>query len=166
MVREPTWRRERPVTEERIPMTVRYQLVIDCTDPDRLARFWAAALAYELAPPPAGFATWNDYYRDLGVPEEELVDGADRISDPQGGGPAIWFQVVTEPKAVKNRLHLDIHASGERSNPIEKRKQLVDAEAERLVALGATLTVVMEQDGLDHYAVGMKDPEGNEFDIN
>jgi hypothetical protein len=21
-------------------------------------------------------------------------------------------------------------------------------------------------DGLDHYAVGMKDPEGNEFDIN
>jgi len=147
-------------------MAVRYQLVIDCTDPDRMARFWAAALGYELAPPPAGFATWSDFYRELGVPEEELVDGADRISDPQGGGPAIWFQVVTEPKAVKNRLHLDIHASGGRSNPIERRRQLVDAEAERLVALGARITVVMEQDGLDHYAVGMKDPEGNEFDIN
>jgi hypothetical protein len=24
----------------------------------------------------------------------------------------------------------------------------------------------MSEDGLDHYAVGMKDPEGNEFDIN
>jgi len=147
-------------------MSVRYQLVIDCTDPDRQARFWAAALGYVLAPPPSGFATWNDYYRDLGVPEEELVDGADRISDPQGGGPAIWFNVVSEAKVVKNRLHIDVHASGDRSDPIEVRKQRVDAEAQRLAGLGATITVVMQQDGLDHYAVGMKDPEGNEFDIN
>lgn len=147
-------------------MSVRYQLVIDCTDPDRQARFWAAALGYVLAPPPSGFATWNDYYRDLGVPEEELVDGVDRISDPQGGGPAIWFNVVSEAKAVKNRLHIDVHASGDRSDPIEVRKQRVDAEAQRLAGLGATITVVMQQDGLDHYAVGMKDPEGNEFDIN
>ena len=147
-------------------MSVRYQLVIDCTDPDRQARFWAAALGYELAPPPSGFATWNDYYRDLGLPEEELIDGADRISDPRGGGPAIWFNVVSEAKVVKNRLHIDIHASGDRSDPLEVRKQRVDAEAQRLAGLGATITVVMQQDGLDHYAVGMKDPEGNEFDIN
>jgi len=147
-------------------MSVRYQLVIDCADPDRLARFWAAALGYELAPPPAGFAAWDDFYRSIGVPEEELTGGADRISDPHGGGPAIWFQVVSDPKAVKNRLHIDIHASGDRTDPIETRKKRVDAEAARLVGLGATLTVVMEQEGLDHYAVGMKDPEGNEFDIN
>jgi hypothetical protein len=25
---------------------------------------------------------------------------------------------------------------------------------------------VLSADGLDHYVVGMKDPEGNEFDIN
>ena len=48
-------------------MPVRFRLVIDCADPDRLARFWAAALGYELAPAPAGFATWNDFYRDLGL---------------------------------------------------------------------------------------------------
>jgi hypothetical protein len=24
----------------------------------------------------------------------------------------------------------------------------------------------LSEEGLDHYAVGMKDPEGNEFDIN
>jgi hypothetical protein len=24
----------------------------------------------------------------------------------------------------------------------------------------------LPEEGLDHYAVGMKDPEGNEFDIN
>jgi hypothetical protein len=42
------------------PMAVRYQLVIDCADPDLLARFWAAALGYEFEPPPAGFAAWDE----------------------------------------------------------------------------------------------------------
>ncbi len=107
-------------------MPVRFQLVIDCADPDRLARFWAVALGYELAPAPAGFATWNDFYRELGVPEEELVDGADRISDPEGHGPSIWFHVVPDAKAVKNRLHLDIHASGGRTDPIETRRKRVE----------------------------------------
>jgi len=147
-------------------MSVHYQLVIDCADADRQARFWASALGYELAPPPAGFATWDEFYRSLGLPEEESSGGADRISDPQGGGPAIWFHQVTEAKTVKNRLHIDIHASGERTDPIETRRKRVDAEAERLVGLGATRTVVMYEEGVDHYAVGMKDPEGNEFDIN
>jgi hypothetical protein len=147
-------------------MSVRFQLVIDCADPDRLARFWAAALGYQLAPPPAGFATWNDYYRDLGIPDEDLSDGADRISDPDGDGPNIWFNVVQDPKVVKNRLHLDIHASGARTDPIETRRQRVDAEANRLAGLGAVITGALAMEGLDHYAVGMKDPEGNEFDIN
>jgi hypothetical protein len=145
---------------------VRFQLVIDCADPDLLARFWAEALAYELAPVPAGFATWNDFYRDLGVPEEGLVEGADRISDPAGEGPTIWFHAVQDIKTVKNRLHVDIHASGERTDPIERRRRRVDAEATRLAGLGATITGPLSEEGLDHYAVGMKDPEGNEFDIN
>ncbi len=144
-------------------MPVRYQLVIDCADPDRLARFWAAALGYELAPVPAGFATWKDFYRERGVPEEDLVDGADRISDPEGHGPSIWFHVVLDAKAVKNRLHFDIRAS-EWTDPIETRRKRVDAEASRLADLGATITGALSDEGL--YAVGMKDPEGNEFDIN
>jgi catechol 2,3-dioxygenase-like lactoylglutathione lyase family enzyme len=147
-------------------MPVRFQLVIDCADPDRLARFWADALGYELAPPPTGFSSWNDYYRDLGVPEEELGEGADRISDPHGHGPSIWFQVVPDTKIVKNRLHLDIHASGGRSDPIEIRKERVDAEAKRLNGVGATIIAASTTEGLDHYTVAMKDPEGNEFDIN
>jgi len=32
--------------------------------------------------------------------------------------------------------------------------------------LGATMVRVLEEEGLDHYGVAMKDPEGNEFDIN
>jgi Glyoxalase-like domain len=147
-------------------MPVRYQLVIDCTDADRLARFWAAALGYVLAPPPAGFATWNDYYRHLGLPEEDLADGEDRISDPERHGPEIWFHELPEVKVVKNRLHIDIHASGARTDPIGTRRDRVDAEASRLAGLGATITGALPGDGLDHYAVGMKDPEGNEFDIN
>jgi hypothetical protein len=147
-------------------MPVRFQLVIDCAEPDRLARFWAAALGYQLAPPPADFATWNDYYRDLGIPEEDLADGTDRISDPDGNGPNIWFNPVQVAKVVKNRLHLDIHASGARTDPIQTRRRRVDAEANRLAGIGATITGALAEEGLDHYAVGMRDPEGNEFDIN
>jgi hypothetical protein len=146
-------------------VAINFQLVIDCTDPERLCRFWAAALRYELEPPPAGFATWDEYWRDVGVPEEELGLGADRISDPGGAGPPIWFQVVPEHKTVKNRIHLDVLASGGRAVPIATRKQRVDAEAQRLISLGATMIRVLEQEGLDHYGVATKDPEGNEFDI-
>jgi hypothetical protein len=147
-------------------MAVRYQLVIDYADPDRLARFWAAALGYVPEPPPDGFASWDDYWRDVGVPEEELGIGVDCIIDPARGGPRIWFQVVPEIKSIKNRLHLDIHAGGGRSVPIAVRRERVDAEARRLSELGATLVAVPDLEGLDHYAVAMKDPEGNEFDIN
>ena len=74
--------------------------------------------------------------------------------------------MVPEPKTIKNRLHLDIFASGGRAVPIATRKQRVDAEARRLAGLGATVVTVSAEEGLDHYAVAMNDPEGNEFDIN
>ena len=109
--------------------------------------------------------------RDIGLPDSELGIGADSIIDPRGDGPRIWFRVEPDAKVVKNRLHLDIHASGVfspegRSIPLATRMQRVDAEARRLADLGATLTGALSADGLDHYAMGMKDPEGNEFDIN
>ena len=147
-------------------MASRFQLVIDCANPDRLARFWAAALGYQLAPAPDGFASWDDYWRDVGVPEEDLGIGEDRIVDPSGGGPRIWFQVVPETKTIKNRMHLDIHAGGGRDVPLATRRERVDAEVRRLTDLGARAVRVLEEDGLDHYAVAMTDPEGNEFDVN
>jgi hypothetical protein len=147
-------------------MAVRFQLVIDCADPDRLAQFWMAALGYVPQPPPAGFATWDDYWRDVGLPEEDLGIGVDRISDPDGHGPLIWFQVVPEGKTIKNRLHLDVTVSGGRTVPMATRRERIDAEARRLAELGATPAGPWPQDDIDHYAVAMKDPEGNEFDIN
>jgi catechol 2,3-dioxygenase-like lactoylglutathione lyase family enzyme len=149
-------------------MAVRFQLVIDCADPELLARFWAEALGYELEPPPAGFATWDDYRRDLGIPE--LGIAADCIRDPAGEGPRFWFQTVPEGKTIKNRIHIDVHAGGDRTVPLATRKERVDTEARRLTALGATLVEPLreklEDDGVDHYAVALRDPEGNEFDIN
>jgi Glyoxalase-like domain len=147
-------------------MTVSFQICVDCTDPDRLARFWASALGYVLEPPPDGYASWDDYWREVGVPEEELGIGADSIIDPEGRGPRIRFLIVPEGKTVKNRLHLDLRASGGRATPIQERRRLIDAEAARLAGLGATITRVLSEEGLDHYAVNLTDPEGNEFDIN
>ena len=98
--------------------------------------------------------------------EDELGLGLDRIVDPAGRGPRIWFQVVPEKKTLKNRLHLDMTVSGGRANPIETRRRLVDADARRLEALGATVVRVLYQDGVDHHGVAILDPEGSEFDIN
>jgi hypothetical protein len=51
-----------------------------------------------------------------------------------------------------------------------QRKRIVetwqDRHHRRLADLGAQLVVVLNTGGLDHYAVAMTDPEGNEFDIN
>ncbi|MET7281169.1 VOC family protein [Kribbella sp. NPDC005582] len=147
-------------------MTVSYQLVIDCSAAEPLAQFWAEALHYVIAPPPAGFDSWDDFYRSIGVPEDELGVGADSIVDPNGEGPRIWFQVVPERKSIKNRLHIDVNASGGRESSLDVRRERVEAEAARLVALGATRVRTNAPEGLDHYAVAMTDPEGNEFDIN
>ena len=126
-------------------MPTRFQLVIDCKDPELLARFWAAALGYVLEPPPEGFATWDDWRRDIGLPDSELGIGADSIIDPRGDGPRIWFRVEPDAKVVKNRLHIDIHVSGGRTVvgrtfPLATRTERVDAEARRLADLGATIT--------------------------
>jgi uncharacterized glyoxalase superfamily protein PhnB len=77
----------------------------------------------------------------------------------------VFFQDA-EGKSVKNQLHIDVSVSGGRAAAFGTRKQRVDAEARRLAALGATIVGVLQQEGIDHYAVAMTDPEGNEFDIN
>jgi hypothetical protein len=141
------------------------QVVIDCAEPTKLARFWATAMEYELKPPPEGFASWHAWYRSVGVPAEELAglpDEPDRLVDPAGAGPTFWFQAVPEGKVVKNRVHLDLSASGGRAEPLPERRHKIDAEVERLVTKGASVFRVLDE-GVDFYAVVMQDPEGNEF---
>jgi Glyoxalase-like domain len=139
-------------------------LTIDCHRAAVLVPFWSAALGYVAESPPNGFDTWNDWYRSVGVPQEELDlsgDGTDRLIDPAGRGPRIWFQPVPEAKAGKNRLHLDLYVSGGRSVQLGVRRQRVDARVAELVALGANVDHAAES--YDHYFVVMHDPEGNEF---
>ena len=142
-----------------------FQITIDCAEPDRLARFWAEALRYELQEPPAPHESWSAYWVSVGMPEEEADDGYDSIIDPSGGRPRVWFQVVPEAKSLKNRLHFDLLVGGGRGVAIESRILSVQAEADRLVALGATLLKVMDHSHMNHYAIAMADPEGNEFDV-
>ncbi len=133
-----------------------------------MVAFWGPALGYEPQPPPEGFATMNEWYLSIGVPEDELDldgDGSDRLQDPKGEGPKIWFQSVPEGKSVKNRFHFDLYPSGGRDVPLAVRKERVDAKVAELLAAGATLRDPYPgADELpDRYTQGMFDPEGNEF---
>jgi hypothetical protein len=84
------------------------QWTIDVHDVDVMARFWAAALGYEI---------------DRGG------DGNAKLyppADAPPGRPTVWLQASGTPKRGKNRLHLDLVPDAG-----------AEAEAERLVGLGA-----------------------------
>ena len=60
------------------------------------------------------------------------------------------LQGVAEPKTAKNRMHLDIHADD------------IEAEAERLIGLGATKLEGPIEEWGERWIV-LADPEGNEL---
>ena len=137
------------------------QITFDAADPDRLARFWAAALGYVMQPPPAGYETWDAFLDSIGVLAERRND-ASAIVDPEDRRPRLFFQRVPEPKTAKNRMHIDIGVPGGRDVSLEERKRLVNAEVARLKALGASdERGPKEENG--EYWVRMNDPEGNEL---
>ncbi len=62
-------------------------IVIDCADPESLARFWTAVLGWQVTERGQGIVS-------IGAP----------------GSPfGLDFPLVPEPKQVKNRLHLDLN---------------------------------------------------------
>ena len=122
-------------------------VVLDCRDAAPLARFWAAALEWRVAP----------------YDEEELARLASKgIFDPEDDPtvmveppddsdlPVIFLVEVPEDKVVKNRMHLDLQVGEE-----------LETEVERLEGLGASIRNWAEGDG-GMWCV-MLDPEGNEF---
>lgn len=141
-------------------MATQVQVTFDCADPAALSTFWAAALGYRLQDPPEGFATWEAFLADLGVPEDEW-NSASAVVDPDGGGPRLYFQRVPEPKAAKNRVHLDLNVGGPLGTPLDERKAAVDREVKRMIDLGAEVVREVEERG--EFWVVMRDPEGNEF---
>ncbi|MCM0674311.1 VOC family protein [Micromonospora phytophila] len=142
-----------------------WQITIDCREPARLVAFWAEALRYRPQPPPEGHASWRDWYLSVGIPADELGEGdcLDRLEDPAGRGPLIWFQPVPEPKTVKNRLHIDLKVGGGRAVPLPERRTRVDAEVSRLTRLGARVLGSMDDPENGYYSFQLADPEDNEF---
>jgi hypothetical protein len=134
------------------------QVTFDAADPGSLAAFWASALGYIADPPPEGFATWEAWAVDKGIPEESWND-ASAIVDPDGAGPRVFFQKVPEGKTAKNRVHLDVRAAP--GLDADARWERLRDEAERLIAEGAIELYEREERGA--FWITMQDPEGNEF---
>ncbi|MCR6488833.1 VOC family protein [Amycolatopsis sp. OK19-0408] len=134
------------------------QITFDCAEPERVARFWCEVLGYVVPPPPEGFASWGDYERTL-PPERR---GASFVAqDPDGAGPRLYFQRVPEGKVVKNRVHLDVRAGTGLVGA--ERLAALEAEQDRLIALGATHFQTQYADEENESCITMLDVEGNEF---
>ncbi|WP_328944951.1 VOC family protein [Streptomyces sp. NBC_00250] len=150
-------------------MSRRFQVTFDAHDPGALSTFWRDALGYvHPAPPgvelPEGadpLAAWDDFLAKLGVPEEER-NTRSALEDPEGQGPRVFFQQVPEDKVAKNRVHLDVRAAPGLEG--EERMAALEAECERLVALGAKRLRRFEPEPpMSTGWIVMADPEGNEF---
>jgi hypothetical protein len=135
-------------------MAVRIDLTLDCANAARLADFWKLALGYQDEPPPAPYATRQEWLQAVD-PGEDPDDGA-WLCDPDGIGPRLSLLRVPEPKVAKNRLHLDLRVAG--TGTPEERWARITNEVDRLAAAGAT---ALER--FPHHHVVMADPEGNEF---
>lgn len=129
-------------------------------------RTWATSrassvLGYRLQEPPPAFDSWEQALEAMGVPPEHRND-ASALVDPEGKPPRVFFQRVPERKTAKNRVHLDVRAAPGLEG--EARMAALEAEAERLVALGATRVARHEPaPPMDGGHLVMHDPEGNEF---
>ncbi|MFI0901220.1 VOC family protein [Streptomyces sp. NPDC020983] len=150
-------------------MSRQVQITFDAHDPLALSSFWRDALGYVHPGPPGvevpegadPLAAWAEFLERVGVPPQER-DARSAIEDPEGRGPRIFFQRVPEEKAGKNRVHLDVRvAPGLRG---EERMAALEAECDRLVALGAKRGRRHEPEPpLAAGHIVLTDPEGNEF---
>jgi len=150
-------------------MSRHVQITFDAHDPRALSSFWRDVLGYvHPAPPgadlPAGadpLAAWDEFLARVGVPEDQR-NASSAVEDPEGHGPRLFFQQVPEDKVAKNRVHLDVRAAPGLVG--DERMAALEAECERLVALGARRLRRFEPAppmGFGHLV--MADPEGNEF---
>ncbi|MGW5714873.1 VOC family protein [Amycolatopsis sp. NPDC003865] len=134
------------------------QITFDCAEPERVARFWCEVLGYEVPPAPSGFASWAEF--DASLPADRQ-GAAFACADPSGVGPRLFFQRVPEGKVVKNRVHLDVRVgTGLRG---QERLSALEAERDRLIALGASHFQTLYADEFNESCIVMQDVEGNEF---
>lgn len=115
-------------------MTVQLAAVtFDCDDAMTVGNFWSEALGRPLD----GHS--NNGFATIGMAQGHAT----------GGSNAWMFAKVPEPRAAKNRMHVDL-AAGDR-----------EAEVNRLIGLGAKRGEDRQEWGIAWTV--MQDPEGNEF---
>ncbi len=143
-----------------LSMAYDFQVTVDCADPHVLADWWAAALGWVVEPSDEefirrmiaqGYAQEDQTKKHHGVlvwKEGQAISPPDSAAVPPR---RVLFQLVPEPKTVKNRLHFDVRVGPDN----------IEAELERLTAVGATFLHRASQG--PHSWVTMTDPEGNEF---
>lgn len=145
------------------------QITFDARDPRGLSTFWRDVLGYVHPGPPGvelpegadPLAAWDEFLAGIGVPPEQR-NTRSALEDPDGRGPRVFFQQVPEDKVAKNRVHLDIRAAPGLQG--DERMAALEAECERLVALGATRVQRFEPNPpMESGFIVMTDPEGNEF---
>lgn len=141
-----------------MPSVRQVQVTFDCKEPEHVARFWCEVLGYVIAPPPEGFTSWDAYDRSL---PREGQGAWFACVDPTGVGPRLYFQRVPEGKVVKNRVHLDVRAGAGLVG--DERLATLEAEAARLIALGATHVLTQRADEENESCITLRDVEGNEF---
>ncbi|MTD58180.1 VOC family protein [Amycolatopsis pithecellobii] len=136
-------------------MAYDFQVTVDSAGPHKLADWWADALGWDVEPSNEEFirrmvAEGHAREEDTTTYRGALVWKVGAAIRHPESGRRVLFQLVPEPKKVKNRVHLDI-AVGEAR----------EAEVERLTGLGAT---VLHRGQQGPYTwVTMADPEGNEL---
>ena len=107
------------------------QFVIDVDDLDRGVAFWSAAL--DATEEPLSERS-RPIYRLLRLPDAEI---------------RVLLQRTDDEKVAKERMHLDLETDD------------IEAEVQRLEALGATRYDHQQERGFDFWV--MRDPWGNEF---
>jgi hypothetical protein len=75
-------------------MATRFQITIDCRNPDALAAYWADALGYVVQPPPEGFADWPSFLATIGLSDRVGKNSA--VVDVEGVGE--FWTVMTDPE--------------------------------------------------------------------
>jgi len=103
------------------------KVTFDCADVMAMARFWAAALDWEVDP-------------------DSEPDGA-AISDPSGRSGGFYFQPVPESKVAKNRVHIDLRPSGSMAAEVARLEQLGATIQGRVDEGGSFWTVMLDPEG-------------------
>ena len=140
-------------------MAYEFQVVVDCEDPHTQADWWAETMGWRVEPSDEAFIRRmiSEGYAsesDTKVHNGALVwrEGV-AIRHPEGlqRAPRVLFQLVPEPKTVKNRTHLDLRIGTD--------------DLAQTVASMITRGAKFLWDGRQgpHVWVTLADPEGNEF---